>query len=336
MLTTNYGDLARPTLLRQQTVDTSNRLERLTKELTSGRAADLQSHLGGDYSAMAAIERALVRSMALQKTNAGAAQFAAAQQSALGTVQDLIVAAGPSLVDAGATGETTLITTNGRVAARQLDQVIASLNTRYAGRALFAGADTLAKPLVDTETLLADLEAAVSAETTAAGVMAAADTWFDLAGGGFETSAYFGAATPLAPFEIADDTRETLTVTAADPAMRDILKGFAVAALVGRGLLSAAPAERNALMQAAGSGLMSSGADLTVVRADIGFAEERIETASVRLASERTSLDAAKSELIGADSYETAIRLQEAENQLSLIYTLTARLSGLSLAAVLS
>lgn len=336
MLTTNYGDLARPTLLRQQTVDTSARLERLTQEMTSGRVADLQTHLRGDFSAMAALERALARSTALQSSNSGAAQFAAAQQTALGTVQDLIVAAGPSLVDAGATGENTLITTNGRVAARQLDQVIASLNTRYAGRALFAGADTLAKPLVDTETLLADLEAAVSAETTAAGVMAAADTWFDAAGGGFETGAYFGSAASLAPFEIAEGTRESLTVTAADPEMRDILKGFAVAALVGRGLLSAAPAERNALMQTAGSRLMSSGAELTVTRADIGFAEERIENAGVRIAGERTALEAAKSELIGAEPYETAIRLQEAENQLSLIYALTARLSGLSLAAVLS
>ena len=128
---------------------------------------------------------------------------------------------------------------------------------------------------------------------------------------------------------------ETLSTTAGDPALRDTLKGLAVVALMGQGLLSASTTDQHALLLAAGSRLLNTNDDLTGLRAGIGFAEERIETARVRGEAEATGLEAALGVLINADPYETALCLQEAETRVATIYTITARISSLSLVAVL-
>lgn len=78
---------------------------------------------------------------------------------------------------------------------------------------------------------------------------------------------------------------------------------------------------------------MNTNDDLTGLRAGIGFAEERIETARVRGEAEATGLEAALGALINADPYETALRLQEAETRVAIY--VTARVSSLSLVAVL-
>jgi len=60
--------------------------------------------------------------------------------------------------------------------------------------------------------------------------------------------------------------------------------------------------------------------------------QARIDTATTRNTSEATALGIARAGLVQLDPYETATRLQHAETQLQLIYTLTARMSRLSLA----
>eukprot|EP01041_Mallomonas_annulata_P037918 gene37918-61315_t len=57
--------------------------------------------------------------------------------------------------------------------------------------------------------------------------------------------------------------------------------------------------------------------------ARLGTVQAQIESASVRNESEASALHLARAELVEADPYETALRLQEAESQLEKIFTIT-------------
>ncbi|MEV8467327.1 hypothetical protein AB0T83_11100 [Fluviibacterium sp. DFM31] len=335
MMTTNLGDLSRAFLLRRQTSTVKADLNQLSAELGSGRLSDLQSRLDGNFGALAGVEHGLKLNAGYAASNRDAGQFAAAQQLALTGVLDITTRAGADYLNVASTGETTQRNTIYAQAADQLDQLLARLNTSFGDRSLFAGVATDAPAIADAATLLAGLSTALSGQTTAAGVQAAADAWFDTPGGGFETTVYQGATTDLAPFDIGENAQVALTTRADAQPLREVLKQVAVTALMGQGLLAGNVAEQKRLLADAGAGLMNSADEVTALKAGIGYDEERIDTARLRSDSQAAALRMAQNALVQADPFETALRLSEVEAQLETIYTLTARLSGLSLVSVL-
>lgn len=335
MLSANLGDLAQTLMLRRQTAAVKSDLNRLTEELSSGRKVNLQSHLNGQFTALSGIERSLEINAAYRVSNTLAAQFADVQQLSLETLNTTVEESGAEFLQVASTGTSPQIRTAFKVAEQRLDEALAALNARFAGRALFAGGATASEALVDTQTLLAGLEAAVAAETTAAGVMAAAQAYFDTPAGPFETTVYQGAATPLAPFAISENESVRMETTALDPGIRDALRGLAVAAIMDRGVLGGDLAEQRILLDRTGELLVNTVDDVVTLRSNLGYTQERIEAAAIRSAAEEAALKDARQAMIGADPYETAIRLEEVQGQLQMIYSVTARLSTLSLANVL-
>jgi len=81
----------------------------------------------------------------------------------------------------------------------------------------------------------------------------------------------------------------------------------------------------------AGEALIAGAGNLVQLRASVGSAEARVEEASARLSARETALEIARNDMSAADPYETASNLQEVQLQLETHYTLTARLSRLSL-----
>ena len=71
--------------------------------------------------------------------------------------------------------------------------------------------------------------------------------------------------------------------------------------------------------------------DLIDLQAHIGALEARISRTQTNQSSERSSLELAKTALIGVDKYDITLRFEAANNQLKALYTLTSRLSKLSL-----
>ena len=65
--------------------------------------------------------------------------------------------------------------------------------------------------------------------------------------------------------------------------------------------------------------------------ARLGRAEAQIEIASARNSAESTALQIARTGMLAADPYETATKLQETQTQLEMIYSITARMTRLSL-----
>lgn len=335
MQLSNIGDLAQSTLLRRDTARVKNDLDRLTGEMTSGMVADLNTALRGQFGPLAGLGRSLSLSEAHVAANGAAARFAEGQQIALQAVHGSVQAAGPAFLEAAGPGSDVQRSVLAGQASQQFRQALSALNTQIEGKALFGGA-ALDRPAVsDADAILAGLETALLGVVGPADALDVVADWFDAPGGGFETVAYQGSAVPMSDMVIGQGEAVGFGVTAADSAVRDSLRGLALGALLDRGLFAGDPSSRRAIMQGAGEALITAADGLTVRRAEIGFAEARIETARVRTDAEMDALRLARAALVEADPYETALRLQEVRVQLETIYAVTARVSYMSLAQVL-
>lgn len=328
----SLGDLALTYQQRRQNVQIKTDLNRLSQELASGRKTDLSTSVSGDYSPIVSIERSLRAAEAYSTALAEADLFTSTMQSSLEMVQDTSAELGPSLLTASSSGHTMFLQTTAADARTKFASVVSALNNRVADRSTFSGAATDRPALADAEAMLAALQIAVASETTTAGVETAVDNWFFALGGGFETAGYLGSAQSVGSFRLSEFDTETVGLTAADPVIRNMLKGFAMAALSGDGLSALSSDGRLDLARMAGERLLSSDSELAVIRLNVGSAQARIDTVASRNAAQKTSLEIARAEITAIDPYKTATELEAVRMQLETLYTLTARLSRLSLA----
>lgn len=328
----SLGDLAQSFMLRQQNLHLRQDMNRLSQEMTTGRVTDPARHLSGDYSYLADMERSLGVLDGFRTSVTEAGVFTAGMQTVLDHVQSLSSDLGLKLIGGANGGASDLNGILSRDAAGQMDRIVEALNTRIAGRSLFAGNATDRPALAPASDILAGLRAAIGGQTTVAGIQAAVDLWFDTPGGGFDTVAYTGSATGLSPYRLGRTGTVDLDLRADSPALREVLKQTAIAALADDGALALTAQARADLLRQAGEGIVSAQDRLTTLRADLGFAEARIEEGKVRLASEKTSLEMARNALLSVDPFEAATRFQEAQSRLENLYMVTVRLSRLSLA----
>ena len=336
MSQSSIGDLA--SVFRGQLTNTRIKanLQRLAQELTTGKTSDLGAATGGDLGNYSGIETA-IHSLSAHKVSANEASlFMETVQRSLEMIQDTTTELGPALLVAGTSEDATQIQSTATDARERFATVVSVLNTRIADRSLFAGTEIGNQAIVDSETMLADLQTAIAAETTAAGVTAVVEAWFDDVGGGFETSGYVGGTDDLAAFRIGPNETVSLSLRADDQSLRDVMKGYAIAALVADGALTGQLEERASLLSDAGTRLLTSDYGLAELRAGVGSVEARIDTAKARNGAETSALEIARAKIIEVDPYKTATDLQSAEAQLQTLYTITARLSRLSLAEYLS
>lgn len=325
------GDLANTFQLSRQISGLKAEIQRRSTELSTGTVADPGSALRGDYRGLAAIERRLSLAGPERLALSEAQGFAGAAQASLQTLharaQDTIsVLLGIPLAPTAPTLDRA-----GGTAREALEDAVAALNQRHAGRALFAGDAVDGPALAPASAMLDSLRAATATETTADGVVAAVDAWFDTPGGGFETTSYIGSPEPLAPFRLGEDGTVGASTVAADPVLRTTLKALALGALLDGPTLGSDVVEREALGRRAAEALIAATTPLVDLQARQGIAEERIAAASSRLSAESAALELARNDLLGADPFEAATRLETAQTQLETLFALTARVSRLSL-----
>lgn len=331
MSLTSLGDLAQSFMLRQQNLQLRQEVNRLSAEVTTGRTADLSGRMSGDFAYLADIERSLGLLQGYRTSVTEAAVFTSAMQASLDRVQDISDTLSRSLFDSAGSGLPALQTLGATSAKAALSEIVAAFNTQTAGRSLFAGNATDQPALAAADTILAELRTVVGSQTTAAGLKAAVDQWFDAASGGFETLGYLGATEGLAPYRLDREGTVDLDLRADSPALKEILKQVSLAALAGDASLPLTERARSDLLRQAGEGLLGSKDKLIELRAHLGFAEARIEEGRVRLSSEKSSLELARNALLSVDPFESATLLENAQSQLESLYAVTVRLSRLSL-----
>lgn len=172
---------------------------------------------------------------------------------------------------------------------------------------------------------------AIAGAVSPADARAAADAFFDTPGGDFEVLVYSGGTTGLAPVQLGAGESADLDLRADHVAFRETLKNAALVALVDDPGLALGDAARRGLFGDALDGLLSAKAAQVAVRADLGFAEERIARAGTRIEAEIAGLQIARNELLAVDPFEAATELEAVQLQLETLYTVTARTSRLSL-----
>jgi len=329
MSAVSLGDMARSFMLRRHTVDLKQNLQRLTNEAATGRISDTAARVSGDLGPIAGIDASLARLKGYSALTSEAGLSAGAMQTALGTIDSLATNLSNSLISTSTGGTVALIDAAGKDAEQKLQTALSVLNTRFGDRSLFSGTETSNAATVDSDTLLTALTTAVAGTLSAQDVETAVNNWF-ASPTGYDAVVYQGGDA-LAASAIAPGEEARIDITAKDPALRDTIKGLAMAALLNRGVLAGQSAGRLDLARRAGLNLLENKSDRTNVAARLGLVEAQIDAAATRNSNETSALQIARNGITEADPYETATRLDETEAQLEKIYALTARLSRLSL-----
>ncbi len=328
MTRVSLGDASLTNILARQGAELRGQVQRASQEVATGRHADLGKVLRGDIVPLLAIDASLARLSAYGRATTDAATQAAAQQAAMSGLSALASGITTTLIGARDFQTPVQISALGAEARGRLESAIALLNTQAGGRAIFAGAETGTVPLGSVEDMLTALETAAAGAMTGGQVAAAVTAWFDDPMG---FGAFYRGGDPLSPLSIAPGETAELGTTAMDPALRKTLAGFAMAALIDRGVLANDHAERALLAASAGQTLLTGEDARITLAARIGTTEAQIEAARVRNAAEATALGVLRSEIGSVDPYEAATRLETARTQLESLYLVTARVSRLSL-----
>lgn len=328
MTLTSIGDLTQTHFLRRQTAGAKADMDRLTAEMTTGKVTDAGAHLGGDFSALAGIDSSLARLRGYATATTQAGMIADVQQRALSQIDDAAVAASGTLI-AAAFAPADGIAAAARQAQDALAAAIGALNLRHADRAVFAGADGDGVALAGADAVMASARQAVAGVTGGPAVVATVESWFtDAAGFG---AAYRGGP-PAPPVPVAPGMSVSLDVTAADPALGDTLKSLILGALLTDDAVGGGRDARAHVARVAGEGLAGAAPARAALAGRLGIVQQRLDQTAAQNSAEDSALSIARNGLVATDPYDTATRLQDAQSRLEMIYTLTARLSRLTLA----
>ena len=150
----SVGDMSQTYLMRRHNVQLKTTMSRLSEELVTGISQDLGTKVGGDFTALAAIDRSLARGDAYQQVATETDLLAGTQQEALETIQGHAEAIGATLVSASFTASTSMIASGAQNAAERFEAIVDALNVNVAGRYAFSGTTTDTKPVASAEAIL--------------------------------------------------------------------------------------------------------------------------------------------------------------------------------------
>jgi flagellar hook-associated protein 3 FlgL len=322
------------------------------KELSTGRKADL----------MAALRTQAATDVDLRNAYSEATTFKATA-GVVGTRLDAMQTALTSVKDAIDKARTQTLTATSPLARQQLqqlakttiDQIGSLLDTQFDGRYLFSGTQTDMPPLqeqntVNTTTGLSPLQTVMQVITNMGGMSDAASA-LNVANGTDGISSLFGDSNSNAnlrftPALYNGATSGTLTarldrgyqidygLRADDPAIRDALQGLYMLAAVPS---NSVPDDAYAAWQGEALAHLDKGFQGVIGMAStVGYQQSAVADVMARHDSTLTQLNTQIVNLEQADPYETAAKLSQFQSQLEATFTVTARMSQLSLTKFLT
>ncbi len=332
MLPASIGDLSQSFQLRRDTTRIKSDLNRLTSELSSGITENVVKKVNGNFGPLAGIERGIARLESFKSVIAEQTLVVTSTQTTLSKLRILAEDLRGALITVPDTVNPSLIRNAGNDALARLNSTINSLNGQVGGMTLFAGVEVDGPAIADLETIMSALESEITATgaTSASDVETVVSNWFAV-GGGFEAIGYLGGQAATLGTQVSDIETLPASVTAEADEIRSFLAALSLGALLGRDLFAGNLEQQGALARLAGTQLFDADSKLVDLASSIGLVEAQLERASVEVASESDSLTVARSEMIEVDPFEAAVNLQNAETQLQTLYSITARLSRLSL-----
>lgn len=326
------SDLATSHFLQRQGGDLKARFTSAGRELASGLHSNLAAATKGDFRPLLALERRSAVLAAQSQSLARSAAKAQVSGLSLQKIGEFASRTGPELLSAALRGDAAALKLGAANVAGQFAAAIAALNISHGGASLFSGAATDQPATLPAGEILAELRSLTAAASDAAALIAQVDAYFLDPAGGYLNSAYLGSVSDAAATELDENISVQVHVRADDPAIRPVLRDLALAALVAGGALAADPQGQRQVLASSGTGLLSGKDAILALRAGLGRVEELIDDALSAKSAEATALDIQRNDITAADPYEAAARFEALQGQLQAHYTVTARLSRLSLA----
>ena len=331
MIVSGQSDIASAMTLSSQSSRTKTALEGISKELSTGKKGDLISATGGDLGKLFSIERALTRLGSEVEAINLAAGKAALTQVALGDIHANIVEFGPQLLSAVERGDylsSRLIASDAR---NTLGAVVTSLNVKFGRHSVFSGAGLDQRAISSVEDIVNDISAIVVGATSTSDAILAIDAYFFNSGGGFEANVFSGSTQNASPLRRTDGTVIEYAQKADSFGVRTTIKALAMAVVGSDASNFSGPVVQSDLLREAGKISIQATADIIELRETLGFSEGRIEAEKVRNQAMSVVFELEHSAILSADPYETVTKFEALQGQLQTIYTVTARLSNLSL-----
>ncbi len=209
--------------------------------------------------------------------------------------------------------------------------MVTSLNVRYGRHSIFAGAALDQRAVAPTEVIISDISAIVAGAADSTAALVAIDDYFFSPAGGFETNVFLGATQNGPPFRGESGEIIEYAQRADSFGIRNAIRALTIAVIASDAPNFLDTSDQVDLLREAGNSAIVATGDVTNLRETLGFAEGRIESAEARNRSMSGVFELERSSMISTDPYETATKFEALQIQLQTIYTITARLSNLSL-----
>lgn len=317
-----------------------NDLVRLSREVVTGRMADIGLNLGAGAARSVTLHVDTGALDALARSNATLATRLQQTQTALDSIRSAAGAFLGDLATAKTAPDPALIAANARSA---LSAFIGQANASDGGDRLFGGINSGVAPLASYDSGPgAAVDAAFQAafgfapgDPASAGIGAAAMTAF-LDGAFAELFAdpawgatWSTATDQLASSRISLTEKVTSSASANDPAMRKLA---AVYTMVGHlGMEALGPDARQAVLDKAIALIDEAASGIIDLQAGIGTVQNQVKDASARIAAQQTILATRIGALEGVDPAEAKVRIDMLTTQIEMSYSLTVRLLQMSI-----
>lgn len=329
------GDMSRHYLTMSNTTRIKTALGQLSEELSTGQASDLTRHLKGDRGQLGAIDRELSKLTAFRQVATAASQRLEAMQLHVERIDQARASLATDLMPINSQSPANRLDAVAQTASDSFRSIAGALNGRFGDRALFAGRSTDAPALAVAETMLSDLRTLLAGSVDASDAEGRIRAYFEDPSGGFTTSAYLGDTGPAATIQLGDGDSVTQSVRADDAGFRRLLGATAMVALSGDPALGFTGSTRIALIESGRAGLLTNATAIAGLQARIGTNQAEIETSLSTTAARMTVNTIQRNDLTSVDQFEVATRLQSVQQQLEMHFTMTARLSRLTLSEYL-
>ena len=324
------SDLLAFTRRNRTTAQIRDRLQTVSQEAVTGLKADINQATGGENGRAHLLQKAQSDIEQANSINAlSQSRLDGISRSVSGArtvIDDLDTRAFVSLQ----LGQETAIDAIASEAESTLGIVMNALSTRVGDRNVFSGDETNQPTFASADTLLNDVRNIIALAPTVADAETALDDYFNTPGGGFDTNIYQGGDGNPPALPLGNGTTVRLDVTGNNQEIKDTLRGLAVIA-ISKDALVGDDAGFQQIFENATTTLGKGKTGLLSLETELGVHASTIEKVNQRNANEALGLATAFQNLFGRDQFEAAAELQQLQTQLEASYTITSRLSNLTL-----
>ena len=326
------SDLSNFWFMTRKSRDLRTDMDLRAREFSTGEKNGKDITRAGETDRMVAIDRSIDLIAEYSKAVGNGALRAETMQSSLDAIrqgtQNIMLGVLSSL--GSGSFANTIIQANG--ANEELSDVVAKLNANVAGQSLFSGAAVDQAAVTDANTMLADVEAILAAAPDVPTALANVDFYFFDPAGGYMTGIYTGSSLPGPDVSVGEGEQVSIDIRADSVSIRETLRHLSLVAAVSNGAFAGTQSQQELLLQDAADGNLNTANSLVTLQESLGYSEERLAARDTELNAEKMSLELARNRIATVDPYEAAARFQELEGLVDRLYTVTARLSSLSLA----